>query len=73
MNLKFHMQHDQAPKLQNSKIESGGKFKMAADTRNSKTYKIGIFSKMAGYTWLKFCLKYKHDLDVDRYQNEKNL
>ena len=42
MNLKFHMQHDQTPRHQNNKIKSGGEFKMAAVTKNSKTIKIAI-------------------------------
>ena len=33
-------------------------FKMAAITKNSKTNKIVIFSRMARYIWLKFCMKY---------------
>ena len=52
MNLKFHMQHDQTPRLQNSKIKSGREFKMAAFTKNSKTNKIVIFSRTDGYIWL---------------------
>ena len=44
MNLKFHMQHDKTPRLQNSKIQSGREFKMAIVTKNSKTVKIAIFS-----------------------------
>ena len=36
MNLKFHMQHDQTPRLQDSKIASSQEFKMAAVTENSK-------------------------------------
>ena len=44
---------------------------MAAITKNSKTIKIAIFSRMARHIWLKFCMKYKYDLDVDWYQNEK--
>ena len=59
MNRKFHMQHDQTPRLQNSKIMSGQEFKMAAITKNSKTNKIVIFSRTARYIWLKFCMKYK--------------
>ena len=47
MNLKFHMQYDQTPRLQNNKIQSGREFKMAAITKNSKTIKIVIFSRMA--------------------------
>ena len=31
------------------------------------------FSNMARYIWLKFCLEYKKDLNVDGYQNIKNL
>ena len=69
MNLKFHIQHNQTPRFQNSKIKSGREFKMAAVTKNSKTNKIVIFSRMARYIWLKFCMKYKWDLDVDWYQN----
>ena len=59
MNLKFHMQHDQTPRLQNNKIQSGREFKMATVTKNSKTIKIVIFSRMAKYIWQKFCIKYK--------------
>ena len=33
MNLKFHMQFDQTPILQNSKIWSGREFKMATATQ----------------------------------------
>ena len=39
MNLKFHMQHDQAPKLQNSKIELGREFKMAPLPKIAKLLK----------------------------------
>ena len=39
MNLKFHMRHDQTPRLQNNKIELGRIFKMATVTKNSKTIK----------------------------------
>ena len=59
MNLKFHMKHDQTPRLQNSKIYSGREIKMAAVTRNKKTNKIAIFSKTAKYIWLTFCMKYE--------------
>ena len=59
MNLKFHMQHDQTTRLQNNKIQSGREFKMATITKNSKTIKIVIFSRMAKYIWQKFCIKYK--------------
>ena len=59
MNLKFHMQHDQTPRLQNSKILSGRDFKIADITKNSKTNKIPIFSRMAKYIWLKLCIVYK--------------
>ena len=38
---------------------------MAADTKNSKTNKTSIFSTMARYIRLKFCMEYKKDLDVD--------
>ena len=65
MNLKFHMQHDLAPRLQNGKIKSGREFKMAAVTINSKTNKIAIFSRTAKYIWLKFCMEYEKDLNVD--------
>ena len=37
MNLKFNLQHDQNPRLQNRKMQSGREFKMAAVTKNSKT------------------------------------
>ena len=56
MNLKFHMQHDQTLGLQNSKIQSGREFKMAAITKNNKTNKIVIFSRTTRYIWLKFCM-----------------
>ena len=59
VNLKFHMQHDQTPRLQNSKILSGREFKMAAITKNSKTNEMVIFSRTARYNWLKFCMKYE--------------
>ena len=65
MNLKFHMQHDQTARLQNNKILSGEEFKVTAVTKNSKTNKIVIFSRTARYIWLKFCMKYKWDLDAD--------
>ena len=58
MNLKFLMQHDQTSRFQNSKIQSGREFKMAAITKNSKTNKMAIFFRMAGYIWLKFCMEY---------------
>ena len=58
MHLKFHMQHDQTPRLQNSKIESGREFKMAAVTEYSKTIKIAIFSRTAWYIWLRCNMKY---------------
>ena len=58
MNLKFHMQHDQTPRLQNNKILSGRDFKMAAVTENSKPFKIAIFSRTARYIELKFCMKF---------------
>ena len=54
MNLKFHMQYDQTPRLQNNKFQSGREFKMAAITKNSRTIKIVIFSRMARYIWQKF-------------------
>ena len=38
---------------------------MAAVTKNSKTNEIVIFSRMARYIWLKFCMKYEQDFDVD--------
>ena len=44
---------------------------MAALTKNSKTIKIAIFSRKARYIWLKFCMKYKQDLDVNLILNEK--
>ena len=44
---------------------------MAAVTKNSKTTKIAIFPRTARYIWLKICKKYKLDLDIDWYQNEK--
>ena len=44
---------------------------MAAITENSKTIKIVILCRTARYIWLKFCMKYQWDLDVDVYQNEK--
>ena len=28
---------------------------------------------MAGYIWLKFCMEYQKDLNVDWYQNGKNM
>ena len=28
---------------------------------------------MVRYIWLKFCIEYKYDLDVDWYQNEKKI
>ena len=59
MNLKFHMQYDRTPRLQNNKIQSGREFKMAAITKNSKTIKIVIFSRMARSIWQKFCMKYE--------------
>ena len=49
MNLKFHMQHDQNPRLQNRQIYFGREFKMATVTRNTKTNKIVIFSRTARY------------------------
>ena len=52
MNLKFHIQHDQTPRLQNSKNESGREFKMAAVTKNSKTNKIVIFSRKVNLNYL---------------------
>ena len=52
MNFKFHVQHDQNPRLQNSKIKSGREFKLAAVTKNSQTIKITIFSRKAWYIWL---------------------
>ena len=33
-------------------------FKMVAVTKNSKTDKIGTFSRTARYSWLKFCMEY---------------
>ena len=47
--MTFHMQHDQTQTLQNYKIYWGREFKMAAVTKNSKTIKIAIFSRTAGY------------------------
>ena len=46
---------------------------MATVIKNNKTNKITIFSRTAGYIWLKFCMEYKQELDVDWYHNEKNL
>ena len=65
MKLKFHMVHDQIPRLKNSKFKSGREFKMAAVTRNSKTNKIAIFSRTARYILLKFCMENTLDLDVN--------
>ena len=36
MNLKFHMQHDQAAGLQTCESQPGRESKKAADTKNSK-------------------------------------
>ena len=47
MNLKFHMQHDQTPRLQNNKILLGREFNMTAVTKNKKTIKVEIFSRTA--------------------------
>ena len=47
MNLKFHVQHDQTAGLQTSKSQPGREFKMAIDTKNSKTIKINFFSRIA--------------------------
>ena len=52
MNLKFHMQYDRTPRLQNNKIQSGREFKMAAITKIAKLLKssfspewLGIFGR----------------------------
>ena len=47
MVLEFHMQHNQTLGLQNDKIQGGWEYKMAANAKNSKTYKINFFSRMA--------------------------
>ena len=44
---------------------------MASITINSKTNKIVIFSRTAKYIWLKSCMRYKWDIDIDWCQNEK--
>ena len=44
---------------------------MVAIAKNSETITIAIFSRTARYIRLKFCMKYKWDLAVDWYQNEK--
>ena len=57
MVLKFHMQYDQTLGLQNDKIPLGREPKMAGSAKNSKTNKINLFSRMAWYIWLIFCMK----------------
>ena len=69
MNLKFHMRHEQTPRLQN-KMKSGREFKVVAVTKNSKAIKMAIFSRTARYIWVPFCMKV---VDVDLYQDENNL
>ena len=44
---------------------------MATVIKNSKTYKIDIFSQTARYIWLKFCMEYKEDLIIHWHENEK--
>ena len=44
MVTKFYMQQDQTAGLQNAKVQPGGK--MAAVTKNIKTSKFNIFSRL---------------------------
>ena len=71
MNLKFHMQHDQTAGLQTCKSQSDQESKMAADTKNSQTIKINIFSRMAWYIWLKFCMYYSEALVLSDIKMKK--
>ena len=73
MNLKFHMQHDQTPRLQKSKIKSGREFKIAAVTENSKTNKIAIFSRTARYIWLNFVWNINRTLMLTDIKTKKIL
>ena len=59
MVLKFYMQHDQTAGLQTCKIQPGREFKVAADTKNSKTIKIiFFFIRMDLYMSIKFYMEY---------------
>ena len=73
MNLKFHMQPDQTPRLQNNKMLSGWEFKMDAVTKNSKTIKIAIFSRTARYIQLKFCISISRTLMLIDTKMEKSV
>ena len=67
MNLKFHMQHDQTPKLQNSKIVLGREFKIATVTKTSNTNKIFIFSKRQGIFGLNIFISFYNYTSIQTY------
>ena len=63
MNHKFHMQYDQNPRLQNSKILSDREIKIAADLKITRPIKSAFSTER--YICLKVCMGYYLDLDVE--------